>query len=259
MDYLLPKDSYGSIKGFVLAALRGQLGYKHFRALTDVSANISKGDVVGLVGCNGAGKSTLLKVVAGIMKPTEGRVTIRGGVAPMLELGSGFDSDLTGLENIGLNGAIIGYTKEEVEKYTDSIIEFSELKDFINAPLRTYSSGMVARLAFSIATMRKPDILIVDEVLSVGDAAFRAKCMNRMKELMDGDTTVFFVSHSIESVQDICNKAIWLDLGRVVAYGEAGIVCNAYSQVMANKLKVPDGMSRYDYVRQLSSPLLSQS
>ena len=189
---------------------------------------MKKGETLGLIGRNGAGKSTMLKVISGILKPTEGSVVCRGNVVPMLELGSGFDFDLTGRENIFLNGAILGYSKEFLHEKYDEIVEFSELGQFIEVPIRNYSSGMLARLAFSIATVVNPEILIVDEILSVGDAAFQEKSKKRMLELMGGGTTVLFVSHSLEQIREMCNRVVWLEHGNVKMVGAAAEVCDVY-------------------------------
>ena len=189
---------------------------------------MDKGEVLGIVGNNGAGKSTLLKIISGILKPTEGSVQVFGNVVPMLELGSGFDFDLTGRENIFLNGAILGYSERFLKEKYDEIVAFSELGQFIDVPLRNYSSGMVMRLAFSVATVVNPDILIVDEILAVGDATFQAKSRARMMELMSGGTTVLFVSHSIEQIRGMCDKVIWLDHGHMKMIGETKTVCDAY-------------------------------
>ena len=189
----------------------------------------SQGETLGLIGRNGAGKSTLLKVISGILKPTEGSVTCRGNVAPMLELGSGFDMDLTGRENIFLNGAILGYDEEFLKEKYPEILEFSELGHFIETPIRNYSSGMLARLAFSVATVVRPEILIVDEILSVGDASFQEKSRRRMLELMGGGTTVLFVSHSLEQIREMCSRVLWLERGRVRAIGAVQEVCDAYA------------------------------
>ena len=185
---------------------------------------------MGLIGHNGAGKSTILKVISGILKPTEGSVTVRGNVAPMLELGSGFDFDMTGRENIFLNGAILGYSEEFLRSKYDEIVAFSEIGQFIDVPLRNYSSGMIARLAFSVATVVVPEVLIVDEVLSVGDAAFQEKSYKRMMELMHGGTTVLFVSHSLPQIRQMCNRAVWLDHGEVKMFGETQAVCDHYEK-----------------------------
>lgn len=230
--YRIPKERLSGMKEFLVAAMKRQLQYQDFLALNDVSFDVQKGEILGIVGANGAGKSTLLKVIAGILKPTTGTVQLSGTIVPMLELGSGFDLELTGRENIFLNGAILGYSREFLTEKYDEILEFSELGDFIHSPLRNYSSGMVTRLAFSIATVVKPDILIVDEILSVGDAAFQKKSKNRMMELMNGGTTVLLVSHSSEQVTEICNKAVWLQKGKMMMYGEAGEVCRAYEETL---------------------------
>ena len=197
-------------------------------ALKDVSFDVRKGEVLGIIGHNGAGKSTLLKVISGILKPTEGTLQVNGTIVPMLELGSGFDFELSGRENIFLNGAILGYSEKFLQDKYDEIVAFSELGEFIEAPLRSYSSGMVMRLAFSIATVVNPDILIVDEILAVGDAAFQEKSKKRMLELMGGGTTVLFVSHSLEQIREMCDRVLWLDHGRMRLCGDAQSVCDAY-------------------------------
>ncbi len=228
--YRMPVERYSGMKEYLLSAVRGNLRYKDFWALDDVTFSVNRGEVLGIVGTNGAGKSTLLKVISGILKPTRGAVSINGNVVPMLELGSGFDLELTGRENIFLNGAILGYQERFlVEKY-DEIVDFSELGEFIEMPLRSYSSGMVTRLAFSIATVVKPDILIVDEILSVGDAAFQKKSENRMMELMSGGTTVLLVSHSTKQITEVCGKALWLQKGKIMAIGDASEVCQRYEE-----------------------------
>ena len=228
VKYKMLNDRISSIKELVIQMIKGKLKERFFVALDDVSFNVERGDVVGVVGRNGAGKSTLLKIVSGIQKPTEGKVTLGGRVVPMLELGAGFDMELTGKENVYLNGAVLGYSKEFLDRKYNEILEFSELGDFINMPVRNYSSGMVARLAFSIASMVEPEILIVDEVLSVGDENFQKKSKNRMVELMGGGTTVLFVSHNIDQIEEICNKAVWLDHGHVVMTGPSKEVCEKY-------------------------------
>ena len=226
--YKIVSDRVSSIKEFVIKKLKRSLVEKDFLALHDVSFTVEKGDVVGVVGRNGAGKSTLLKVVSGIQKPSEGNVVLGGRVVPMLELGAGFDMELSGKENVYLNGAVLGYTKKFLDEKYNDILEFSELGDFIDMPVRNYSSGMVARLAFSIASMVDPEILIVDEVLSVGDENFQQKSKNRMVELMSGGSTVLFVSHNINQIEEICNKAVWLDHGTVVMAGNAKEICEQY-------------------------------
>ena len=228
MQFRLNNDKILSFKEFVTTALRGKLQYNKFTALEHISFELKRGQTLGLIGRNGAGKSTLLKIISGILKPTEGRVSCYGNVVPMLELGSGFDFDLTGRENVFLNGAILGYSEEFLKGKYDEIVEFSELGQFIEVPIRNYSSGMLARLAFSIATVVNPDILIVDEILSVGDVAFQEKSKKRMLHLMGGGTTVLFVSHSIEQIREMCDRAIWLENGSVKLMGGAEKVCDAY-------------------------------
>ncbi len=199
-----------------------------FWALKDVSFNIGKGEVVGLIGSNGAGKSTLLKVVSGVMKPTKGKVKVKGVISPMIELGAGFDGNLTARENIYLNGAILGYSKEFLDDKFDEIVEFSELKDFLDVPVKNFSSGMTAKLAFSIATIVNPEILIVDEILSVGDIKFQEKSKKKMMEMIKGGTTVLYVSHSLESIKDLCTKVVWLEHGKVVKMGDTNKICDDY-------------------------------
>ena len=203
--------------------------YRGRRVVRDFSMTVEAGDIYGFVGRNGAGKSTLLKVISGILKPTTGSVQVNGTIVPMLELGSGFDFDLTGRENVFLNGAILGYSEQFLKGKYKEIAEFSELGQFIDVPLRNYSSGMVMRLAFSIATVVQPDILIVDEILAVGDAAFQEKSKKRMLELMGGGTTVLFVSHSLSQIREMCSKAIWLDHGEMVMAGTTAQICDAYA------------------------------
>ena len=228
MRFRMANDRINSIKEYTIARLRGKLQYNEFEALRHVSFDVKKGEVVGLIGHNGAGKSTILKVISGILRPTEGSVVVRGNVAPMLELGSGFDMEMTGRENIFLNGAILGYSEEFLKSRYDEIVAFSEIGQFIDVPLRNYSSGMVARLAFSIATVVVPEILIVDEVLSVGDAKFQEKSRIRMMELMSGGTTVLFVSHSLAQIREMCSRVVWLEHGQVQRFGETQGICDAY-------------------------------
>ena len=205
-----------------------------FWALKNINFNINKGEVIGFIGSNGAGKSTLLKVVAGVMKPTIGKVNVYGNICPMIELGAGFDYQLTAKENIYLNGAVLGYSKELIDKKFDEIVEFSELKDFLDVPVQNFSSGMVARLAFSIATIVNPEILIVDEILSVGDIAFQAKSEAKMLEMIGGGTTVLFVSHSVEQIKKMCDRVIWLNHGKLVKMGGKEI-CDEYIEFMKGK------------------------
>lgn len=229
MRFRMNNDRILSLKEFVTTALQGKLKYNEFTALSHVSFKVEQGETLGLIGRNGAGKSTLLKIISGILKPTEGSVAVHGNVVPMLELGSGFDFDLTGRENIFLNGAILGYSEEYLNEKYDEILEFSELGKFIEMPIRNYSSGMLARLAFSVASMVQPEILIVDEILSVGDAEFQAKSRARMMELMGGGTTVLFVSHSLEQIREMCSRVIWLERGNVKMAGSTKEVCKCYA------------------------------
>lgn len=228
MEFMISHDHIKSLKEYVMTMVRGKLKYEEFWALKDISFEVRKGEVMGIIGRNGAGKSTLLKVISGILKPTEGQVTISGNIVPMLELGSGFDTDLTGRENIYLNGSILGYSEKFLQDKYDEIVAFSELEKFIDVPIRNYSSGMLMRLAFSIATVVNPEILIVDEILAVGDESFQTKSKARMLELMGGGTTVLFVSHSLEQIREMCNRVVWLDSGWVKMAGDAQEVCDAY-------------------------------
>ena len=206
-----------------------------FWALQDVSFKVEKGQVVGFVGSNGAGKSTLLKVFAGVMKPTKGKVLVGGNICPMIELGAGFDLDLNARENIYLNGAVMGYSKDFIDSKYQEIVDFSELHDFLEVPVRNFSSGMIARLAFSVATIVEPEILIVDEILSVGDLNFQKKSENKMRSLISGGTTVLYVSHSIESIKSLCDKVVWLEHGKVIQVGTAEKVCAAYYESQIGK------------------------
>ncbi|MGN0297596.1 MAG: ABC transporter ATP-binding protein [Lachnospiraceae bacterium] len=229
MRFRMTTDRVTSIKEMATQFLKGKLEYNDFWALKGVSFQVNKGDVVGIIGRNGAGKSTILKIISGILKPTSGSVERGANIVPMLELGSGFDYDLTGRENIFLNGAILGYSKEFLYSKYDEILAFSELGDFINMPIRNYSSGMVMRLAFSIATVVNPEILIVDEILAVGDENFQKKSYARMMELMGGGTTVLYVSHDMKQIRTMCNKVVWLEGGVVKMQGPTEEVCDAYS------------------------------
>lgn len=228
MEYTMANDRINSIKEFLIKLVKGKLKFKKFTALKDVTFDIEKGEVVGLIGHNGAGKSTMLKIISGIVNPTKGSVKVNGNVVPMLELGAGFDSDMSGKENIYLNGSILGYSKKFLDEKYDDIVRFAELEDFINEPIRNYSSGMVARLAFSIASAVNPEILIVDEILSVGDINFQQKSLNRMKEMMGGGTTVLLVNHNIDVVKEMCNKVVWIEKGEVVKIGPAREVCDEF-------------------------------
>ena len=228
MEFNMASDRTLYFKEYILKKIKNEIKYKKFRAIDNVSFEVEKGMNVGLIGHNGAGKSTLLKLISGILKPTTGDITVSGNIVPMLELGSGFDMDMTGEENIFLNGAVLGYAEDYLKSKYREIVDFSDLGDFIFVPIRNYSSGMLMRLAFSIATVVEPEILIVDEILSVGDAYFQEKSRRRMEELMSGGTTVLYVSHNIEQLMQICQKTIWLDHGRLVMYGDSVEVCNAY-------------------------------
>ena len=224
----LAKERVDSLKEYFLKFTKGSLNFEEFWALKNVNIEIEKGDFYGLVGINGSGKSTLLKTIAGVFKPTEGKVTVNGTIAPLIELGAGFDMDLTARENIYLNGAVLGFSKKFMDDHFQDIVDFSELHDFLDVPLKNYSSGMVARIAFAIATVTDPDILIADEVLAVGDYAFQEKCEKRMEQLLANGTTVIFVSHSTEQVKRLCNKATWLEHGKIIMTGDAQTVCDEY-------------------------------
>ena len=228
MDFRVDDSRSNSFKEFFVNLLKGKIQYDRFRAVDQVNLQVRRGEVCGIIGRNGAGKSTLLKMIAGVLKPTGGSIRINGNIAPMLELGAGFDQDLTARENIYLNGAILGYSKAFLDSKFDDIVRFSELERFIDQPVRTYSSGMMMRLAFSIATQIEPEVLIVDEILSVGDSHFRQKSEARMREMMGGGTTVLMVSHVLSQIRNMCDHVIWLDHGRVVMDGDAKTVCDAY-------------------------------
>lgn len=221
-------------QGFVDMFKKKEKINNDFWALKNVNFDVEKGEVVGFVGSNGAGKSTLLKVIAGVMKPTKGKVSVYGNICPMIELGAGFDSQLTARENIYLNGAVMGYSKEFINSKFDEIVSFSELNEFLDVPIQNFSSGMIARLAFSIATVVDPEILIVDEILSVGDMAFQKKSEEKMLNMINGGTTVLFVSHSIDQIRNMCNKVVWIEKGEVQAIGGKE-VCDKYIEFMNNK------------------------
>lgn len=226
--FKMPSDRIDTLKQYVVQLLKGQIHKQEFWALQDVSFTVEKGEVLGIIGHNGAGKSTLLKVISGIIKPRTGSVEVKGNVVPMLELGSGFDIEFNGRENIFLNGSILGYSERYLKEKYDEIVEFSELQKFLEVPIRNYSSGMLMRLAFSIAAEVNPEILIVDEILAVGDANFQEKSRKRMMELMGGGTTVLFVSHSLGQIREMCDRVLWLDHGKVKMIGNTEEVCNAY-------------------------------
>ena len=228
MMFNISSEKIDSIKEYFIKAVHHELHFQEFWALQNVSFSLEKGESLGIVGLNGSGKSTLLKIVSGILKPTKGRVETYGSIAPLIELGAGFDANLSARENIYLNGAILGYDRSYMKKRFDEIIEFAELQDFVDTAIKNYSSGMVARLGFAIATMNVPDILIIDEILAVGDYKFQEKSFDRMKQMIDSGATVVFVSHSIEQVQKICKKALWLEHGHVRMLGDAQEVCAEY-------------------------------
>lgn len=223
-------EEHNGFKEYFIKMIKGQLMYQEFLALKDVSLDVKKGEAWGLLGLNGSGKSTLLKLICGILKPYKGSVSVTGSIAPLIELGAGFDGELTARENIYLNGALLGHKKSFMEQHFDEIIDFAELHEFVDVPLKNFSSGMSARLGFSIATMVKPDILIVDEVLAVGDSRFQEKCKKRMSDMLSNGTTLLFVSHSIGQVKELCQKAIWLDKGVVKACGDINEVAALYDK-----------------------------
>lgn len=228
MVFNMRKDKVLSLKEFVIKAIKRNLHYEEFHALSEVSITVEKGSVYGLIGLNGSGKSTLLKIISGILTPTKGTVRTEGPIAPLIELGAGFDVDMNARENVFLNGSILGYSKQYMEEHFDEIIDFAEVRDFIDTPVKNFSSGMITRLGFAIATMTKPDILILDEVLSVGDAAFQKKSKDRIHEMIDGGVTVLYVSHAMDTVKELCDKVVWLDHGRIHLIGTAPEVCDAY-------------------------------
>ena len=231
MEFNMSKEKVDSIKEYFIKLVKRELHFEQFLALKDVSVTIEQGDVFGIVGLNGSGKSTLLKVISGILKPTKGTVKTVGTISPMIELGAGFDMDLTARENIFLNGSVLGYSKQMMEEKFDEILEISELQPFVDVAVKNYSSGMVARLAFAIATITKPDILIVDEILAVGDFLFQQKCEKRIREMMDRGTTVIIVSHTIEQIERLCKHVLWLEHGNMKMLGDTKTVCDAYKAI----------------------------
>ena len=226
--FRMDRNKTTNLKEYVVRALKRQNSYEDFWALRNISFDVKRGEVLGIIGHNGAGKSTLLKAISRIIDPAEGSIECNGKVVPMLELGSGFDYELSGRENVYLNGAVLGYTKKFIDENYQAIVDYSEIGDFIHMPLKIYSSGMIARLAFSIATMVKPDILIVDEILSVGDEYFQEKSYKRMMELMQGGTTVLFVSHSLAQIRLMCSRVLWIEHGTIQQFGETNQVCDSY-------------------------------
>lgn len=228
MRFNRSKEQIDNLKEYVIRIFKKNLLFEEFWALQNISFNIKKGESIGFIGLNGSGKSTLLKIIAQVMKPTKGEVKVYGSVAPLIELGAGFDLDLSARENIFLNGAVLGHSRKEMRKRFDSIVDFAELWDFVDVPIKNYSSGMVARLGFAIATASSPDILIVDEVLGVGDFKFQKRCEKRIAEIIKNGATVIFVSHSIEQVTELCQKAVWLKNGQMLMYGDVDEVCQQY-------------------------------
>lgn len=224
----IANEKIQSLKEYFIKAAKRELMFREFVAVDDVSFQVNKGDVFGLVGTNGSGKSTMLKVVAGVLEPSKGSCTVNGSISPLIELGAGFDFELTARENIYLNGALLGHSKKFLDEQLDEIIEFAELRDFMEMPIKNYSSGMVARIAFAIATITEPDLLIVDEVLSVGDFLFQQKCEGRINNMIKHGTTVLIVSHSTDQVERLCNRALWIEKSHLKMLGSAKEVCDAY-------------------------------
>lgn len=224
----LANQKVDNLKEYVIRLIKKELMFQEFLAVKDVSFQVKEGESWGIIGTNGSGKSTLLKAISGILKPYKGKITLDGSVAPLIELGAGFDPNLTARENIYLNGCVLGHTDKYMREHFDEIVDFAELHQFLDSPIKNYSSGMKARLGFAVATMVRPDILIVDEILSVGDYAFRKKCEQRMNEMLSGGTTLLYVSHSLDEVKRLCTHAIWLDKGVTRMVGNATEVCDAY-------------------------------
>ena len=230
MCFNMSNEKVDSLKEYFIKMIKRQLFFKEFTALSNISLEINKGEVFGIIGHNGAGKSTLLKVIAGILKPTIGSAQINGTMAPLIELGAGFDIDLSGRENVFLNGAILGYSEKEMKEKYEEIVEFSELEDFMEAAVKNFSSGMYARLGFAIATSVRPDILIVDEILSVGDMQFQNKCEKRIDDIMKSGTTIVIVSHSITQIEQLCDRVLWMEKGEIKMLGNAKEVCLEYKK-----------------------------
>lgn len=226
----LASEKIDNIKEYFIKLIKRQLLFQEFLAIDNFSLSIKRGESWALVGVNGSGKSTLLKAISGIMKPHKGTIKVNGTIAPMIELGAGFDANLTARENIYLNGLILGHSKKFMEEHFDSIVEFAEIEKFLDSPIKNFSSGMKARLGFAVATMVNPDILICDEVLAVGDAKFKKKCQERMKEMLSGGTTLIFVSHNIDQVKELCDHAAWIEKGHLIQAGEVNEVCDAYTK-----------------------------
>ena len=231
MNFNMPKEKVDSVKEYFVRKIKRQLNFDKFTALDNVSIDIQKGEVLGIIGLNGSGKSTLLKVISGILKPSEGEVVTKGTISPLIELDAGFDPDLTTKENIFLNGSVLGFERSFIREKYDEILDFAELRDFENVAIKNFSSGMIARLGFSIATLVKPDILIVDEILAVGDFLFQQKCEKRIADMMSGGTTVLIVSHSIEQIERLCSRILWLDHGKTKMIGDTQTVCGLYKNM----------------------------
>ncbi len=229
----LSSQKVDNLKEYLVKLLKKQLHFQEFLAVQDVSFQVRKGEAWGLLGANGSGKSTMLKAISGIIRPYSGNITVNGSIAPLIELGAGFDPEMTARENIFLNGCVLGHTEKYMKEHFDEIVDFAEIHQFLDSPLKNFSSGMKARLGFSVATMVKPDILIVDEVLAVGDIKFRQKCMKRMEELLAGGTTLLYVSHNMAEVQRLCDHAIWIDKGKTRMIGDSKTVCDAYLAEMS--------------------------
>lgn len=231
MMFNLSKEKIDSLKEYFIKFFKKKLFFDEFLALDSVTFNVKKGEVMGFIGLNGSGKSTLLKLISGIYKPTKGEIKVYGSISPLIELGAGFDLELTARENIYLNASVLGYSKKFIDKHFNEIVDFTELHEFLDVPMKNYSSGMVARIGFAIATVVKPDILIVDEILSVGDFLFQKKCEKRIQELMSGGTTVLLVSHDIEQIERMCTKVAWLEKGKLKMIGQTKEVCGYYKNI----------------------------
>ena len=234
MRFNMSKERVDSIKEYLIRLAKHQLQFEEFYALKDINLTIKKGEVVGIVGLNGSGKSTMLQVISGILRPSTGTAEVKGSISPLIELGAGFDFDLTARENVFLNGSVLGFSKQMMTEKMDEIIDFAELRDFMDVAIKNYSSGMVARLGFSIATITHPDILIVDEILSVGDFLFQQKCEKRISDMMSGGTTVIIVSHSLEQIERLCNRVVWLSKGNIIMDGPTNEVCEKYKLTAGN-------------------------
>lgn len=231
MQFNMANERFSSIKEYIIKSIKNQIHFNSFWALDDVSFEVYKGEALGLIGLNGSGKSTMLKCIAGVLKPTKGTAQVFGNVAPLIELGAGFDMELTARENVFLNGALLGHSREFMNGYYDDIVEFSELGPFMDVPVKNFSSGMISRLAFAIATIGIPDILIVDEVLSVGDFRFQEKCQERIQHMQTLGTTILFVSHNMPQVEEVCDRIVWLDHGKMKAFGDTAEICAEYNKI----------------------------